>query len=78
MKKLALLSLAVSQGQTIHGTHKKSSSKRNEYYKEMNKLSKHYTNTSENRRAIEIIKNIHHKYKSRRSKKHKTSRNSRR
>jgi hypothetical protein len=51
MKKLALLSLAVSQGQTITNS-KVSSKKKREYLKEMNRLSK----KNQHKDALNLLK----------------------
>ncbi len=51
MKKLALLSIAVSQGQTITNS-KVSSKKKREYLKEMNRISKQ----NQRKDALNILK----------------------
>ena len=54
MKKLALLSLAVSQGKVMHNSQSKKnwSKKKSQYFKEMNRLSKKNTYKS----ALKVLK----------------------
>ena len=63
MKKLALLSLAVSQGQAIHNSNKSKSKSKKQYLVEMNKLlSKSKKNTSQYKKAINVLKKFKSRY----------------
>ena len=57
MKKLAMLSLAVSQGQAIHNSNKSKSKTKKQYLGEINKLLSK-KNTSQYRKAIHILKSF--------------------
>jgi len=59
MKKLAMLSLAVSQGKAIHNKSSRLSKTKKAYFGEMNKiLASTQKNTSQYRKAINILRKL--------------------